>query len=103
MKGDLRKLIDDPRFLAYHRELVEPRQFNTFDVLRYSGYEIRHSNVVAWLLRPADTHGIGSRFLKWFVKLVKVRFEAADWPLPEITFEAGNMSTSRSSSRRRSV
>ena len=47
--------------------------------------------MVAWLLRPADTHGIGSRFLKWFVKLVKVRFEAVDRPLPEINFEAGNV------------
>ena len=58
MEADLRNLIDDPRFRAYHRELVKPREFNTFDVLRYSGCEIRHSNVLAWLIRPADTHGI---------------------------------------------
>ena len=67
MNSDLRGLIDDPRFLAYHRayrrELVKAGQFNTFDVLRYADYEIRHSNVLAWLLRPADTHGIGPRFL----------------------------------------
>ena len=91
MDADLRNLIDDSRFRAYYRELVEPREFNTFDVLRYSDYEIRHSNVVAWLLRPADTHGIGSRFLKWFVNHVKGRFEAADRPLPETSFEAGNV------------
>ena len=92
MKADLRNLIDDSRFQAYHRELAEPREFNTFDVLRYSGYEIRHSNVVAWLLRPADTHGIGARFLEWFVHHVFGRFPAAERVrLTETSFEAGNV------------
>ena len=91
MKADLRNLIDDSRFLAYHRELVETRQFNTFDVLRYSGYEIRHSNVVAWLLRPAETHGIGSRFLKWFVRHVNRRLSPELERLPRTSFEAGNV------------
>ena len=92
MEGDLRHLIDDPRFRAYHRELVEPRDFNTFDVLRYSGYEIRHSNVLAWLLRPTDTHGIGTRFLQWFVNHVNRQLAAAEMePLPETSFEAGNV------------
>ena len=92
METDLRNLIDDSRFRAYHRELVEAREFNTFDVLRYSGYEIRHSNVLAWLLRPADTHGIGSRFLKWFVNHVIGRFEATDRErLTKTSFEAGNV------------
>ena len=91
MEADLRNLIDDPRFRAYHRELVEPREFNTFDVLRYSGYEIRHSNVLAWLLRPADTHGIGSRFLKWFVNHVNRRLAADLERLPATSFEAANV------------
>ena len=92
MEADPRNLIDDPRFRTYHRELAKERQFNTFDVLRYSGYEIRHSNVLAWLLRPADTHGIGSRFLKWFVDHVIGRFPAADRVrLAETSFEAGNV------------
>ena len=47
MESDLRKLIDDLRFREFHREFVEPMQFNTFDVLRYADYEIRHSNVLA--------------------------------------------------------
>ena len=91
MEADLRKLIDDPRFRTYHRKLVEPRTFNTFDVLRYSGYEIRHSNVVAWLLRPADTHGIGSRFLEWFVDHVNRRLAPELERLPETSFETANV------------
>ena len=92
MEDDLRNLIDDPRFRAYHREIVEPRDFNTFDVLRYADYEIRHSNVLAWLLRPDDTHGIGSQFLKWFVNHVNTRLAAGDIErLPETSFEAANV------------
>jgi len=92
MKGELRNLIDDSRFQAYHRELSEPREFNTFDVLRYADYEIRHSNVLAWLFRPDDTHGIGSRFLKWFVNHVNGQLVAGDMErLPETSFEAANV------------
>ncbi len=46
MDGALRRLIDDLRFQEYHRESLQ-REFNTFDVLRYADYEIRHSNVLA--------------------------------------------------------
>ena len=80
LDGDLRTLIDDPRFREYHRAHLQ-REFNTFDVLRYADYEIRHSNVLAWLLRPADTHGIGERFLEWFVNHVNER-RAAEKPSP---------------------
>ena len=51
MDHELRRLIDAPGFQEYHRESRQ-REFNTFDVLRYSDYEIRHSNVLAWLLQP---------------------------------------------------
>jgi len=78
INSDLRDLIEDPRFLAYHRERAKPREFNTFDVLQYADYEIRHSNVLAWLLRPGDTHGIGARFLRWFVDHVNGRLPAGD-------------------------
>ena len=64
MDADLKKLIDDPRFLKYHAETVKGKRFNPFDVLRYSDYEIRHSNVLAWLLQPNETHRIGDAFLR---------------------------------------
>ena len=46
---------------------MKRQEFNTFDVLRYAEYEIRHSNVLAWLLDPGQTHGIGRAFLDWFL------------------------------------
>ena len=67
MDPDLKTLIRDPRFLKYHQaETAKERTFNPFDVLRYADYEIRHSNVLAWLLQPDGTHGIGDAFLRDF-------------------------------------
>ncbi len=64
---ELDSLVGDSGFLRYHREYVKRREFNAFDVLRYAEYEIRHSNVMAWLLDPGETHGIGRGFLEWFL------------------------------------
>ncbi len=64
---DLRRLIDDGRFLEYHKNTLRRGEFNAFDVLRYSDYEIRHSNVLAWLLQPDGSHRLGGQFLSWFV------------------------------------
>ena len=67
MDKELDKLVEDSGFLRYHAEYVKRQEFNTFDVLRYAEYEIRHSNVLAWLLDPGQTHGIGRAFLDWFL------------------------------------
>jgi len=64
---ELDRLFADCGFLQYHAEYVKRREFNAFDVLRYAEYEIRHSNVIAWLLDPGETHGIDRRFLEWFL------------------------------------
>ena len=46
-------------------------QFNIFRVLRIDRAEIRHSNLLAWLLRPDESHGLGDRFLKrWLMEVV---------------------------------
>jgi len=39
-------------------------KFNIFDVLKASRTEIRHSNMLAWLLDPNENHGIGDLFLR---------------------------------------
>jgi hypothetical protein len=44
------------------REL-EQTSFNIFDVLKISRAEIRHSNVLAWLLDPNGNHGYSQGFL----------------------------------------
>ena len=44
--------------------------FNVFDVLGVANYEIRHSNMLAWLFNPSEPHGFSDKFLRRF--LVKV-------------------------------
>ena len=63
MDNGIRELLDDRAFKGY-AALTKEREFNAFDVLRYSDYEIRHSNVLAWLLTPGETHGVRDTFLK---------------------------------------
>jgi hypothetical protein len=38
-------------------------RFNIFDVLKISSAEIRHSNMLAWLLDPNENHGYGDKIL----------------------------------------
>lgn len=45
-------------------------KFNIFDCLRLTRAEIRHSNFLAWLLDPNETHGFNNLFLKEFLKEV---------------------------------
>ena len=56
------------RFVVQNDELLalEERigRFNIFDALGIARIEIRHSNFLAWLLDPAESHGQGALFLK---------------------------------------
>ena len=76
MERDLKALIDSPEFRAYDSAL-RSRSFNPFDVLQVADVEIRHSNVLAWLLAPDGTHGIGGRFLRAFIEHLTRRPHAA--------------------------
>jgi len=40
---------------------------NIFEVLKVTNTEIRHSNILAWLLDPNENHGIGDTFIKEFI------------------------------------
>ena len=75
MERELKALIESPEFGRYHKEL-HARGFNPFDVLQVADMEIRHSNVLAWLLRPDGTHGIGGRFLRALVEQLTRRHDA---------------------------
>lgn len=37
---------------------------NFFEIMRITNAEIRHSNFLAWLLDPSETHGLGEEVLK---------------------------------------
>lgn len=38
--------------------------FNVFETLGIYHTEIRHSNVLAWILKPLENHGLGETFIK---------------------------------------
>lgn len=42
--------------------------FNIFDVLKISKVEIRHSNMLGWLLDPNENHGLGDSFLMGLIQ-----------------------------------
>ena len=63
---DLEALIKDERSLE---ELTSKlNEFNIFDVLKSAHHEIRHSNVLAWLLNPCESHMAGRKFFDAFVR-----------------------------------
>ena len=43
-------------------------KFNLFDILKISRTEIRHSNMLAWLLDPNENHGLGDMVLRGLVQ-----------------------------------
>lgn len=50
-------------------------KFNLFDVLKVSRTEIRHSNMLAWLMDPNENHGFGDAFIKGILqKLIENDF-----------------------------
>ena len=80
------KILDD--FLLNSAQLLELSPYfssiNIFDVLNIKNYEIRHSNILAWLLDPYGSHGCGSRFTKLFVeRVIRVnpshRYDPMEW------------------------
>lgn len=58
-------LLDNPEFDRLESLL---QKFNIFETLKIVETEVRHSYVLAWLLDPSENHGIGSYFLKQFLK-----------------------------------
>ncbi len=45
-------------------------KFNLFDVLKITRTEIRHSNVLGWLLNPNENHGLGDAYLKGILQRI---------------------------------
>lgn len=59
------QLLRDPEFDKLGLLLKEP---NIFKVLGVEDYEIRHSNFLAWLLDPRESHGLNELFLTRFLQ-----------------------------------
>lgn len=61
-------------YAEWIREAAAPRApINVFTVLNLNRHELRHSDLLAWLLDPQGSHGAGDRFLKGFLRLLEQR------------------------------
>ena len=65
----LRRLEEDGADLLRLDEMLAARRYevDVFDVLKLHGDEQFHSNVLAWLLDPGGSHGLGDHFLQGFL------------------------------------
>lgn len=66
------QLEHSKQFAKLHQKF---HQFNPLKVLRVDQYEIRHSNILAWLLDPNETHQLGGFFLKKMLTRLVMRTE----------------------------
>ncbi len=82
-------------FLGDNQELetLDARldRFNLFHVLKIEKAEIRHSNVLAWLLTPGETHGLGDTFLRRFLSRLLMENDEVEVTLTPAQVELMNL------------
>lgn len=66
------QLEHSEEFAKLHQKF---HQFNPLKVLRVDQFEIRHSNILAWLLDPNKTYQLGGFFRKKMLTRLVMRAE----------------------------
>src|SRR5690554_5777028 len=56
------------RLIELEKDKSVFNKFNIFETLKITNTEIRHSNVLGWLLDPRENHNLKGRFLKNFIE-----------------------------------
>lgn len=85
------------RFVAENDDLLALEEqigrFNIFDALGIARVEIRHSNYLAWLLSPGESHGQGDLFLKALLMdvLRKARQQGATPPISPVELDGADL------------
>jgi hypothetical protein len=62
---DLFELENDTTFLQLNQQV---NSFNSLKILRLENHEIRHSNILAWLLNPKENHILRDYFLRKMIE-----------------------------------
>ena len=92
-KDDSLRLLN--KFLVDNPELEELSAklsvFNILNVLRIERTEIRHSNVLAWLMDPQGSHGMGQAFIRRVLSTILLESESAEIELTPASIELMNM------------
>ena len=74
---ELLALLDELR--GFERQFGLGSRFNLFEAVNIVRQEIRHSNFLAFLLNPAESHGLGDKFLRALLMA-----SAAKLPAPQV-------------------
>ena len=87
----LRNLEEDPALVRLEQVLGE---FDALDFLGISSSEEMHSKILAWLLDPQGSHGIGKTFLEDFLlktnAVTQEDIERIDWSTTDVRREWPN-------------
>lgn len=74
VENELVEVYNQLQDLVYCDELNKVQysldDFNVFSVLKIANNELKHSNVIAWLLDPNENHGLHELFLSKFLQYV---------------------------------
>jgi hypothetical protein len=81
-------LVDNPELEDLSSKLST---FNIFNVLKIENAEIRHSNLLAWLLDPQGSNGIGQFFIRRFISTISLENETGQVNINPAQFELMNM------------
>jgi hypothetical protein len=81
-------LVDNPELEELSAKLSI---FNILKVLKIENTEIRHSNVLAWLLNPQESHGIGQAFIRRFLSTILLDNESSEIKLTPASVELMNL------------
>jgi hypothetical protein len=71
----LKRLENSPEFYSVNAKLGD---LNFFELLRVAEREVCHSEILAWLLSPDQSHGLGNTFLMGWLKEVFNDFDSGD-------------------------
>lgn len=85
---DLSGLIDDPDFAALDQRFG---RFNLFEAIGAVRSEIKHSNLLAFLLSPTRSHGLGSGPLRLVLRAALSKVSAFDRPVRVLEVAIGKL------------
>lgn len=79
--GVIQSLIDDFEAIRKGRRDLGAARFNIFRLLEFGADEVRHTQILAWLMRKDEDHGQGNLFFRALA-------ECAELPLHDADFES---------------
>jgi len=82
--GEINAIIRDDDFMTLAQRFSRT---NLFQVSGMGSQEIKHSNLLAWLLNPTETHGLGDAFIKGILSRLYDESQDAEIPLPDSIIE----------------